>query len=161
MFIESISDTHFKQSDLVEFMRNIDDDFKPPLSSRINIEKYCEKILCNAVVMVAHESQFIFAVAAFYCNNYQNKISYLSYIGVAKEYRGNDIAKVLLCAAMNRAQKEGMQVMATNTWSENEASLRLYEKLGFVIINEIADRPDGGKNVYLSTKLDMVYQEKI
>ena len=77
---------------------------------------------------------------------------------VAPEARGQGVAQALLAALIPRARACGKHVIVAAITSENAASLRLHEKLGFV---ETARMPEVGQKfgrwlelVFLQLRLD-------
>ena len=83
--IVPMSQSEFTCSHLVSFMRSVDHDFKPPLGERVNIEEYCAKLIALAQILIARKESSIVGIAAFYCNDQINRISYLTYIAVSQE----------------------------------------------------------------------------
>jgi aminoglycoside 6'-N-acetyltransferase I len=58
-------------------------------------------------------------------------VGYIEAWFVQEEYRGKSIAGVLAQAAENWAREKGCTEMASDTWLDNEASIRAHLKLGY------------------------------
>ena len=152
--INIFQETKFEISDLISFMQSIDADFEPPLSSYVDIPKYCEKIVSLSSIFVAHYNEIIIGLIAFYCNDKSNYLSYISYLGVAQEARGHHIGQELLYNAISLAKFNLMKVIRIRTWERNVAALNLYKRIGFDVIGEERDRADASKSIWLELILN-------
>lgn len=125
-----------EKKQLYGFFQEIDNDFSPSLSSKVDIEEYTIKILNNAELIadVDHELR---GLVVLYCNDVLKKKAYIPLCGVRKDYRGNGIARNLMIRAIETARIRGMKVLGIH--SNNEIALNLYKSLGF-ITKEFGDR---------------------
>lgn len=58
-------------------------------------------------------------------------VGYIEAWFVQEEYRGKNVAGVLTQAAENWAREKGCTEMASDTWLDNNASIRAHIKLGY------------------------------
>ncbi|WP_260871643.1 GNAT family N-acetyltransferase [Bacillus sp. X1(2014)] len=75
------------------------------------------------------------------------KTSWNGGTGIAPEYRGRGVSKLLMEAALNVYAEEGVQVATLEAIKENERAIRLYQRFGYVITDSL---------VYLSGTLDLM-----
>jgi len=58
-------------------------------------------------------------------------VGYIEGWFVQDDYRGRNVAGILTQAAENWAREKGCSEMASDTWLDNEASIRAHVKLGY------------------------------
>ena len=64
-------------------------------------------------------------------------VGYIEGWFVQEEYRGKGIAGALTQAAENWAREKGCAEMASDTWLENERSMRAHEKMGYIEVERL------------------------
>ena len=64
-------------------------------------------------------------------------VGYIEGWFVQEEFRGKGIAGSLTQAAENWAREKGCSEMASDTWLENEASIRAHLKMGYVEVERL------------------------
>jgi len=64
-------------------------------------------------------------------------VGYIEGWFVQEEFRGKGIAGVLTQAAENWAREKGCTEMASDTWLENETSIRAHLKMGYVEVERL------------------------
>lgn len=133
-----------KASDLYRFLREIDEDFSPSLSSKVTLFEYVEKIQNKAELIIDIDNNIIRGLVVLYCNNLDNRNAYISLVGVKKDYRGRGIARNLMKDAIKIAKDKGMKILGIH--SNNPAALNIYKTLGF-------ETKDFGEREYLELKL--------
>lgn len=121
---------------VLSFLQEADSDFTPPLSSKLNLEIYAEKMISNAVIVddISNDN-LLRGFAATYANDANNLTAYLTFIGVKSRFRGLGIAKNLLEKTEATLLKKGFIRLRLEVYKGNEA-IKLYEKIGFVVYKE-------------------------
>ena len=132
-----------KTSELYHFLKDIDQDFSPYLSSKVVLSEYVEKIQ-NHAELIVDKTVALRGIVVLYCNDVVNFKAYISLVGVRSEFRGMGIARKMMVEAINKAQDNGMKVIGIH--SNNEIALKLYKSLGFVT-------KEFGEREYLEMKL--------
>lgn len=91
----------------------------------------------NELVVVAPDGRF----AAFTVTWYDglNKIGYFEPVGTATAFQRRGLASALMYHAMHIMRERGMTCAQVNHEQDNEASSKLYAKLGFRIIKQVHD----------------------
>jgi len=148
-----MQDMIFRREDIISFMEGVDNDFIPPIASRVNYENYVDKLYQQAVMFIACRNNVIMGLAACYCNDMVRYIADLSYIDVHKEARGMGIGRSIMLNCMAHARKKHMQIMRTKTAEQNNRVIDFYLGLGFKVIGIGDKRPDGSNGVLLEADL--------
>jgi len=117
-----------------EFLRTVDEDFPTPLSARVNLTEYAEKLIRNAFVSVSIRNNKIIGCVAIYCNDTDNLFAYIPLVAVTKTFRGHHISKALMQCAITFAKDNGFKTIGLHT--ENTIALNLYISLGFKIVED-------------------------
>lgn len=122
------------EKDIIEFLKKIDSLFKIPLSQKINLEEYSKKIISNADIFLAFDSESIVGIVVGYNNDKELKISNMSILVVLNEYQGKGIARKLVNNFLNLAKNKKMEKVKLST--VDARALKLYESLNFKIVRE-------------------------
>ena len=78
--------------------------------------------------------------------------AFLCYIGIRPEYRGKGYAKRALIMAEKKLLKQGIDKIGLNVFAHNITAMKLYEKLGYVIMYEVSLKTTGKVTRYLLDK---------
>ncbi|EPR5449803.1 GNAT family N-acetyltransferase [Yersinia enterocolitica] len=114
-----------KESDFINFLTEIDSDFTPPLSKKINFQDYYNKIINNAKSLFIIDKNELIALVIYYDNLDEAQVTLLA---IKKVYRGKKISHKLFSKLFSIVHKP----IRIITWVENEISNNLYIKLGFI-----------------------------
>lgn len=132
------------KSGICTFLKEIDRDFPTPLSIKVDIDEYSEKILDKAEILSVVKDGKIVACVILYCNDSDNRRAYIPLVGVLRQYRGLGYAKVLVQSAISMAKSRKFRTLGIHT--ESESALNLYQSIGFDICQD-------GYRKYLELKL--------
>lgn len=133
------------KEELLIFLDSINEDFNPYLTAKVNLREFVDKITDKAVLIYQRDNNSrLVGLVVLYCNNEKERISYISLVGVHKDYRRKGIAKKLLIEAISYAQKMNFLVLGIH--SNNPAAINLYSSLGFRF-------EEKGERVYMQKKL--------
>lgn len=131
----------YDKQEVLKLVRTLDSYFEPPLSQRVNLQEYVNKLDQYATMGLAYnESNALTGLIAFYDNDQENKEGYITYLAVLPEFKGKGIANKLLETCIMVCQKKGMNSISVETWENNEPVIRLYKKFGFKIKKKVVDR---------------------
>ena len=120
---------------LMKFLQEIDKDFIPFLSQKVDLSSYCDKLLSNAQLFASYsDDENISGLVVLYANDFAKRYAYIPLVAVRKDCRGRGLAKELLVKAVSYVKKMGgqykMYILGIHT--NNPIALRFYQKLGFV-----------------------------
>ena len=113
------------------FLKKIDQDFPTPLSNKVDLNEYAEKILSTAEILSVVKNDQVVACIVLYCNDFNTKYAYIPLVGVLQQYRGLGYAKSLVSAAISIVKSREFKTIGIHT--ENSSALKLYQSLGFDI----------------------------
>ena len=114
------------------YLRISDDWTVPPLSERVDLSLFGQKILRNGVAALAVSSASgDLGLAAFYCNDRLNGRAFLTHFAVGPEHRRHGVGKALLDYAKSYSISQGMSSMGLEVYSRNESAKRFYCSFGF------------------------------
>lgn len=129
---ENITEKVSRQS-LIDFLVYIDKSLPVPLTQRVNLSEYADKVLQNGNVYSIVKEEKIVAAVLFYCNDFNSKRAYISMVGTLADYSGRGYATQLLEKVIEKCKSVGMEFCCMETDLSNCRALRLYLSLGFVI----------------------------
>jgi len=124
---------------LTKLLVQCDRDYKPPLSSRVELPDYAEQLCRKAERLEAWEKGELVGCIAIYCNAADRARAFVSNVCIAPEYRGRGIAAQLMQDALDLAAKFGFERVRLEVDAEARLALKLYRKLGFEMIASEGD----------------------
>ena len=107
-----------------------DDQFKPPLSERVNMRDYSRKIRAKGLTFEAWRGATLVGLAAVYLDGTERS-GYITSVSVLPRYNRARIATTLMTQLMTHAFKSGIQEIALEVGRTNAAAIGLYGKFGF------------------------------
>lgn len=109
---------------------------KPALSKKVSdLYIYAGKLKLNAIVYVAKKIEFL-GIIAFYANDNNTRIAYLTQIAVQPNAQGRKIGKHLLDICIEVSKSKGMKEMRLEVHNQNYIAMRFYQKNGFEFLGE-------------------------
>lgn len=119
------------ESRIFGFLRNVDCDFCPPLSSRVDLAEYAKKLSLCATNLFAISRGVDVGHVAFYSNDLINKRAFLSSVSLKKEVRGSGLALYLLEEVFSRCKSDGAGSVYLKVDERNARAVEFYRKNGF------------------------------
>ena len=108
-----------------------DADFVPPLSHRIKIPDYAQKISRNAVRFEAWSGTTLIGLVAAYCNDPKRSSAYVTNVSVLHSWIGQGIATQLLKQCGNHMKNLGLRQICLQVGVNNTPAITLYAKCGY------------------------------
>lgn len=97
------------------------------------IEKLSEKFAVFGRFLVAYQNDRLLGFCAYYANDMEKFISYLSMIILVPDARGRGVSTLLLNSMIDDCKKLGMQSIELEVADSNERAIRFYKKRGFIL----------------------------
>lgn len=116
----------------LSFLKDVENDFVPPLLERIDAETYYNKTNTYAAFIECYDDNELAGLLISYVNNKETRKGFVTFIAVKECYRGNGIAGNLLDKACELAKRNGMTVLGIDT--NNIIARDCYIKNGFKLI---------------------------
>ena len=123
---------------IAEHLRACDASFTPPLSDRLELSGYAQKIAENANRFEAWAEGELVGLVAAYFNNLETRTAFVTSVSVLPRWQGQRIASQLVSQCIAYADRNGFRRIELEVSVQNTAAVRLYEKHGF-----LADTPRG------------------
>jgi ribosomal protein S18 acetylase RimI-like enzyme len=121
--------------------------FKPPLTTRLDIETYAARLNKYAVHFCAVEKKNLVGFLGCYFNNPDKEYGFISTFSVAKEFQGKGIAKKLLDSAIEYGIKNRFRQTRLQVYVSNLKAIRLYSEYGFIEITRKTDLSEMSLNL--------------
>lgn len=120
------------EAEIAEHLLRCDANFVPPLSGRVDIKEYAQKIASKATRFEAWSNGMMVGLVAAYCNDQEKRIVYITSVSVLREWTGNRIAVRLMSQCIENAIALKMRQISLEVAEDNTPAIKLYEKSGFV-----------------------------
>lgn len=118
---------------IYEHLAACNDNFMPPLDSKVELREYADKIRGKAFTFEAWSEEILVGLVASYLNDSQSGAGYISNVSVHQDFLGIKVASQLIKMCFKKALTKGMQCVDLEVASANIPAIRLYNKLGFVV----------------------------
>lgn len=113
------------------FLALINNEYNPPLDTKVELRQYAEKILNNAILLVEMIDENVVGMVVLYCNDENTKKAYIPLVGVLPTYQHRGIASKLMKEAIAFVRVQGYKLIGIH--SNNMVAVHLYSKLGFTV----------------------------
>lgn len=113
-------------------LNKFDSSFIPPLSQRLDLHQYAEKLSKNAVWLLAYNHNTIVGHSAVYMN--QKNYAYISSIAVLKEMQKQGIGNALWDRIELEAKKRNIYNITLNVYHNNLMGIQFYKKHSCIAI---------------------------
>ena len=138
-----------KKETLEMFLQEVDHDFSIPLSEKVDLKLYVEKVLQNADIVYTADGERLKGCVIGYCVNSYDDLVYIALVATGKDYRRRGIAAELVKEFIAMAKKHRKRAVHLYAASGDTNAINLYRKIGFVnYILENEPRPDAVHLIY-------------
>ena len=129
----SISESSSEQ--IFSHLSLCDEDFIPPLSSRLNVMLYAQKLARRAIRFECwHEQELVGMVAVYHSDD--TREAFITSVSVRADFRHKGVAKHLLGLALAFGDERSILRSHLEVNRESEGARRLYGYFGFAPISE-------------------------
>ena len=118
-----------------DFIKKINYDFPIPVSEKVDLNEYCEKLWEKAELVAEVQDGNTGAVAG-YMNDLENGSAYISLVGVSRDFRNQGLGKKLVHQFVLLCREKQIRSVNLYTHKTNQAAIKMYEGLGFEIDSE-------------------------
>lgn len=101
-----------------------------------NLDSYLEKINSHATVITINDQGEPVGFIAFYANDSNGEIAFLSIIAFLEKHRGKGLGGMLISMAINYLKLKKFKVFRLEVNKLNFPAIHLYNKLNFFAISE-------------------------
>lgn len=118
----------------LEHLLKIFGDLLPlPLSQRMNLKAYAEKLLNLAEIAAAYQQNEVVGLLILYANDTVNGSAHIPLVSVLPDAQGYGIGKSLISRAKAKARQKNMREIWLTVEQDNQSARRLYESQRFKI----------------------------
>lgn len=122
--------------DLIELeahLRSCDDSFVPPLSDRVDIQDYAQKLMNKSMRFEAWQENKLIGLVAAYCNDSKLEAAFITSVSVLPRWQGRGVAARLLDKCLAHLQQMGFAIIELEVDSRSRTAFELYRKRGFSV----------------------------
>ena len=119
--------------DICAHLTQCDSEFVSPLSERVDIEAYSEKLFTRAITFEAWSESTLAGLVAAYFNDPDGKAGYISSVSTLKAHRGKGIAATLMRSCIAYAEELSFQNISLEVEKDNQAAVNMYEAFRFQV----------------------------
>lgn len=138
------------ENQLLFFIKKEDKSFPEPLSSRVDLKEYVNKLLNNAIIYAVEDMNTYAGVICYYKNDYNSKVAYLTYLCVNNDYRKRKIGQKLIDIMINDCKHDKFNKIILETSKDNVIAQKFYEKNGFFCVKE------DNKSIFYEKNLNVI-----
>jgi len=117
-------------AELLTHLRAADAGFAPPLSSRIDLAGYADKLAAHARRIEAWQGDVLVGLIAMYAND-PAQGGFITNVSVLPGHQGQGIAGELLTRTLALAGELKLPRLRLEVYADNTAALALYRRHGF------------------------------
>jgi len=117
-------------SELLAHLHAVDASFQPPLSSRVDLAAYADKLAAQARRVEAWQDDVLVGLIALYANDLVQG-GFITNVSVLPGHQGQGIAGELLVHALALAAELHLPRLRLEVHADNAAALALYRRHGF------------------------------
>ena len=134
--MESQSDIRYRiktanAADILLHLQECDESFVSPLSQKVKLPAYAEKIESNAVTFEAWQDSTLAGLIAAYFNDSGSGIGFITNVSVSPDQTGKGIASSLMKRCTTYARDHGFNKIQLEVAAGNTAAVELYKKFNF------------------------------
>jgi ribosomal protein S18 acetylase RimI-like enzyme len=130
------------QTELIAHLTLCDAAFVPPLSERVNIRVYAQKMVSNAIRFEAWQGGEIVGLVMAYCNDLEKCAAFVTSVSVLQQWKRRSIARNLMANCVHHIRQQGFKCIELEVAQHNRPAINLYERCGFVM-----DRNNGPSSI--------------
>jgi ribosomal protein S18 acetylase RimI-like enzyme len=122
--------------DVKDLLVEVDNDFKPSLSTKLDLDIYCRKIAEKAVLFTVYDAGKMTGLVALYCNDSAADSAFITMVAVRKTVRSTGLGTALLRNAITYAARARFKTVRLEIYKTNPGLRSYYSRLGFAVAGE-------------------------
>jgi GNAT superfamily N-acetyltransferase/2-polyprenyl-3-methyl-5-hydroxy-6-metoxy-1,4-benzoquinol methylase len=129
----SILHNRASAAEVAAHLRSCDSSFVPPLSERVEIGGYAQKLVAHAERFEVWCDNRLAGLVAAYCNDVERRAAFVTTVSVLPPWRGQGLGSRLLRACIQHVRQAGFERVELEVDLRNTAAVLLYRKHGFAV----------------------------
>lgn len=134
--------------DVLAHLRACDRTFVPPLSERVELSSYAQKLVAHAMRVEAWCGKELVGLLALYEGADAGTSAYLTNVSVLPSWQGKRVSSLLIAKYQQEISDGRIKVLRLHVDAGNLVALRLYQRMGFVV------ETGGGARIPMSLQLN-------
>lgn len=118
-------------TEICAHLARCDAHFIPPLSTRVDLRAYAEKIVNHAERFEAWSTSGLAGLVAAYANDAGRAAVFVTSVSVVPELWGRGVGRRLMENCIDHARRMGFERLSLRVDREQAAAIGLYERCGF------------------------------
>jgi ribosomal protein S18 acetylase RimI-like enzyme len=149
-----LEDSVESQRRLQDYLNRCDAWIDPPLSARTSPAEFAKKILAyGSAIMAFAENHREAGLVAFYANDRNTQVAYITLVAVTPEFRAKGLGRQLVEMAITESRSEGMVLMRLEVYHDNNPAIALYKRCGFLECDEPEGVSREDKSIFMECHL--------
>lgn len=119
-----------------EYLDNYDRDFYEPLSTRVNLDVFAEKLHNLSTTFIIVCKGQIAGLLASYFYDIQSRKGFITLVHINSKFRGQHLSNYLVRTVQSYAISINFQYIDLMVYRDNVSAFGLYGKYGFKVMDE-------------------------
>lgn len=128
---ELINKNNFIYNELYFFLKKVDNDLPIPISKKIELDTFLNKIFNLGQVYCAFDKNKLIGTCFFYCNDERQDLAFLTLLVIDDKYRRKGIGNRLVGLMIKYCQMLGFKKLRLYTRVNNVQAIKFYKSIGF------------------------------
>lgn len=125
------AENNSSEDDIFLHICDCNDDFVPPLSTRVDIKEFAKKISLNTVRFEAWNHRILVGLVSAYFNAERG---FINHVSVLRSHRKQGISSKLIAMCLEYGKSHGFKKVHLEVAPSNKVALETYEKQGFKLL---------------------------
>lgn len=127
---------HPQKAVIKDYVLQYDNDFYVPLSARVDIEAFSQKLSDLSTTFIVFKNSEIAGLICSYFYQPETKKGFITLVHTKHEYRGQHLSLPLLEAVKQYAKGRGFESIGLIVSKQQTSAYNLYSRHGFVTVTE-------------------------
>lgn len=127
---------HPQNKFIKEYILQYDNDFFEPLSSRIDMNGFSQKLSDLSLTFIIYKDAAVAGLICSYFYDPANKVGFITLVHTKHEYRGQHLSLHLLNTVKEYARRNGFERIALFVSKQQKSAFQLYSRHGFIVLSE-------------------------
>ena len=121
---------------ILSHLQACDHSFVPPLSSRVNLIDYANRLFEKSTSFEAWAGNILVGLLNAYLNDMENRIGFITNVSILEEFTRRGVASTLLKMCLEYASQYNFNRIWLEVAQANGPAIKLYSRAGFKVFAE-------------------------
>lgn len=120
-----------RMAEILRHLQQNDSSFSPPLSQRVDLQRYAVKLRANAELVESWtEGRELVGLLAYYTDSV-TRSSFISSLSVSSAFRGKGLGRALVMKSFEQMRNDRIRIVELEVDAGDPGALAFYRALGF------------------------------